>query len=298
LAVAAIALVGGLAFAFFKPPEEASGPIQTVPIGAEAPVAPDQAAAALPVAPQAAALDPATVSAGVALDAAQGAPSEEEAAESAGEDDDEAGPVAPQAAAGGDEEVGAAPAADSASAATAGAATFEIVPAASEARFYIDEVLQGADKTVVGTTDQVSGQIAVDPAAPAGARVGTILVNARTLTTDNDFRNRAIKNRILLTNEHEFVTFEPAAPVGLPEAVAVGDTLTFTLPGQLTVAGNTRETTFEVTLTVAAEDRLEGTATTTIRHADFGLTIPASRQVSAVGDEVVLELQFVAARAG
>ena len=39
---------------------------------------------------------------------------------------------------------------------------FEIDPARSEARFKINEVLNGSPKTVIGVTNQVAGQIAVD----------------------------------------------------------------------------------------------------------------------------------------
>ena len=92
---------------------------------------------------------------------------------------------------------------------------FKIVPAGSETRFLIDEVLRGDPITVVGSTDQVAGQLAVDPGDLSSAQVGVIQVNARTLTTDNQFRNRAIKNRILRTDQHEFVTFTPTEVVGL-----------------------------------------------------------------------------------
>lgn len=89
---------------------------------------------------------------------------------------------------------------------TAGAAsspsvgTYEIVAGESEARFVIDEVLNGSPFTVVGTTDQVAGQIAVDPSSADTARVGTILINARTLATDSGQRDRAIQNRVLQTD--------------------------------------------------------------------------------------------------
>src|SRR5687767_8922174 len=80
-------------------------------------------------------------------------------------------------------------------AATAGAAaapsavTLQMVQAESEARFIIDEVLNDAPKTVIGTTDQVAGEIAIDPQDPTQTRVGVIQVDARALTTDSDFRN-------------------------------------------------------------------------------------------------------------
>jgi polyisoprenoid-binding protein YceI len=99
---------------------------------------------------------------------------------------------------------------------------FEIVPAESQASFQIDELLRGALFTVVGTTDQVAGQVAVDPSDPASAQLGTIQINARTLATDDERRDRAIANRILLTDAHEYITFTPTAITGLPATATVG----------------------------------------------------------------------------
>ena len=48
----------------------------------------------------------------------------------------------------------------------------------SKASFTVDEVLRGAPFTVVGTTDQVAGQIAFDPTNPSAAQLGTITINA------------------------------------------------------------------------------------------------------------------------
>ena len=86
----------------------------------------------------------------------------------------------------------AVPIAQGSSAGTSAASTvYTIDQASSQARFTIDEVLNGSPKTVVGSTDQVAGQIAVTPTAPGTAQVGTIQIDARTLTTDSDQRNQA-----------------------------------------------------------------------------------------------------------
>ncbi len=138
---------------------------------------------------------------------------------------------------------------------------FEIVQDQSEARFIIDEVLRGAPKRVVGVTNQVAGQIVVDPANPGATQLGTIQVNARTLATDNDFRNRAIKNQILDTNNYEFVTFEPTELVGLPESVTVGQPFSFQIVGDLTIKDTTQSVTFDVTITPVSETQLQGLAT-------------------------------------
>jgi len=102
----------------------------------------------------------------------------------------------------------AATASDAATASTS-AVTLQMIQAESEARFVIDEVLNDAPKTVIGTTDQVAGEIAINPQDPTQTRVGVIQVDARALTTDSEFRNRAIKNQILETDQYEYVTFAP-----------------------------------------------------------------------------------------
>jgi polyisoprenoid-binding protein YceI len=191
----------------------------------------------------------------------------------------------------------AADATSDASALAADSVVFQIVPAESEARFIIDEVLDNQPKTVVGTTDQVAGEIALDPQNPTQTRVGTIQINARTLTTDSEFRNRAIKNQILQTDQYEFITFTPTAITGLPQSGAVGEPYTFQIAGDLTIGDVTRPVTFDVTTSAATESRLEGTATTTIAYADYGISIPQVRQVASVAEQVRLELDFVAVTA-
>jgi polyisoprenoid-binding protein YceI len=171
---------------------------------------------------------------------------------------------------------------------------FQIDPNASSAEFVIDEILRGSPKTVVGTTNQVAGQIAADLKDLDAAQVGTITINARTLTTDADGRNRMLQNQILQTDQHELITFAPKQMVGLPETAAVGQTFTLQMVGDLTIRGTTRETTFDVAVTPTADNRLEGTALSTIRYADWGVSIPQVPSVAGVEDQVDLRLSFVA----
>jgi polyisoprenoid-binding protein YceI len=225
LGVVLLAIVAGVvAYSFLKTPEEASGPIEAVPVGEEQPES----------------------ESGIALGS------------------------------------------------SADSMIFEIVQTESEARFLIDEVLNGSPNTVVGVTDQVAGEIAVYPDDPTRSRIGTIRVNARTLTTDNDFRNRAIKNRILNTDAYEFVTFTPTALVGLPASAALGESYAFRVVGDLTVRDVTRPVTFDATIKPTSDTRLEGSARTTVLYPDFGLSIPKVPSVASVEDEVILELDFVA----
>ena len=176
------------------------------------------------------------------------------------------------------------------------AVLFNINPEESEARFFIDEVLRGDDKTVVGVTNQVAGQIGVDFENPAATAVGPIQVSTRTLATDNSFRNRAIQNRILLTGLYEFVTFTPTKINGLPAAISPGERVTFEMAGDLTITAYSQPATFLVTAVLTSEDRLEGSAATTIQRKPFDLRIPSATGVAEVSEDVILELDFVAVR--
>lgn len=269
MVVLAVIALAALAFAVFRTPEQASAPIEAVPLIVETSEPTAVVAAPATVQPTA------TPEPAVAPTATQ--------------------PVADPTAAPTEESTAEAPATAPPEPASAAAlALFEIVQSESEARFIIDEVLRGAPKRVIGVTDQVAGQIAIDAANPSAAQVGVVQVNARTLTTDNDFRNRAIKNQILDTNTFEFVTFEPTELVGMPASVAVGQPFSFQIVGDLTIKDTTQSVTFDVTLTPVSESRIEGLATTTFPYRDFGLRIPDSPSVDTVADDVTLELAFVA----
>jgi polyisoprenoid-binding protein YceI len=263
----ALIAVAALAFSVFRTPEEASAPLTaaTLTIETSAPAA---------VATEPPAVEPTATPAPVAAPA-ETEPAAEPTASPAEEPTAAAEPTAEPAAA-------AAP------------MLFEIVQAESEARFIIDEVLRGSPVRVVGVTNQVAAQIAIDPANPAATQLGEVRVNVRTLATDNEFRNRAIRNQILDTNSYEFVTFQPTELLGLPDAVTVGQPFSFQVVGDLTVKDVTQPVTFDVTVTPVSETRIEGVATTTFPYRDFGVRIPEVPSVDLVADDVTLELAFVA----
>jgi polyisoprenoid-binding protein YceI len=298
IAVILIAAIGLVAYSFLKTPEEASAPIEAIPIAAEADESSVAEASSVTLEATEAAVEPTAVvepepqaDPDVETATPQPEPQEVEAspeADDALDADTEATVVTETPAEASNQED------EPAEEMSASVITFEIVPGGSEARFVIDEVLRGTPKTVVGATDQVAGQLALDPIDLSSAQVGTIQVNARTLATDNDFRNRAVKNRILLTDSYEFVTFTPTEVIGLPETGAVGETYTFQIAGDLTITDVTRPVTFDVAASATSETQIEGTATTAFLYTDFDLFIPDAPAVDTVDDEVRLELDFVA----
>jgi polyisoprenoid-binding protein YceI len=174
------------------------------------------------------------------------------------------------------------------------ATVFAIDPATSQVRFQLDEDLRGVRTTVVGTTSQVAGELSVSLADLTQTQVGVIQINARTLATDNNFRNRAIQNEILDTDQFEFISFMPTGIEGLPASIALGETATFSLVGELTIRDVTLPATFTVEATAVSDSQIAGTASAVVNRADFGLQIPSVPNVANVEEEVELYIDFTA----
>ena len=176
----------------------------------------------------------------------------------------------------------------------AGSQTFVIVAQESEARFIINEMLLGQPKTVIGTTNALSGELTVDVANPAASAIGPIQIDAGTFVTDNNNRNGAIRRFILQSNQHQFITFNATELTGLPDAVSVGGEIEFEITGDLTVRDITNPVLFIVTMQVVSESELRGTAATIVARDAFELTIPQVPSVANVGEEFIIEFDFVA----
>lgn len=171
---------------------------------------------------------------------------------------------------------------------------YQIAPDESTASFRLSEDLRGQRVEVVGTTNQVAGELAVNPSDLTTAQIGVIRVNARTFATDSSNRDRAIRNFILNTDQYEFITFTPVEIEGLAGNGALDQPFTFTIQGDLTIRDVTRPVVFEATVRAESAERLVGIATTTVRRSDYNLQIPSVPFVANVSDEVVLTLEFVA----
>ena len=180
--------------------------------------------------------------------------------------------------------------------AEAAATTFDIDKTQSSVQFELDELLRNEPKHVVGTTSEVAGQVLIDFDDPSQSQLGTVVINVRTLSTDSSFRDRAIRGQILnsSSDENEFAEFSPTGIDGLPASVGVGDTIPLTITGDFLLSGVTQPVTFDVSVVIAAEDRIEISGTAQVLRSDFGLTIPNVPQVADVTDEVQLVIELVA----
>jgi polyisoprenoid-binding protein YceI len=175
-----------------------------------------------------------------------------------------------------------------------GLTVFQISQTDSNAQFTIYEELMGQPKNVVGTTNQVAGQIGVNFSDLSTAQVGEIKIDARTLATDSNQRNRMIQNRILNTGSFEYITFTPTQISGLSGSAKTGQPFQFQITGNLTIQGVTKPVTFNVTAQAVSNSQISGTATATVQRSDFNLQIPNVPQVANVGQQVSLQIDFVA----
>lgn len=178
-------------------------------------------------------------------------------------------------------------------------ALYRINQEESEVRFRINEILMGTPTEVIGATQQVAGDFIVNFSDPPASQLGEIAINARTLKTDNEFRDQSIRGQILQTGQpdNEFIRFTPTELTAMTtDPVGVGETVAFDIIGNLTVKGTTNQVTFNATVTLESEDRISGTASATILYADYGINIEAPPNVSGIEDNVIIEIDFVALR--
>ena len=186
-----------------------------------------------------------------------------------------------------------------ASAAQSSMTVFNISTDQSKVSFTLNEVLNGSQNTVVGTTNQIAGQIAVDFSNPTNSQIGEMRIDARTLATDSSMRDRMIRGQILQSaqDQYEFISFKPTAITGLPTSATMGTAFSFQVTGDLTIRDVTKPVTFDVTVTPNSQSEIAGKATATVQRDDFGLTIPNVPSVTSADQDVKLEIDFVAAAA-
>ncbi|MYH55538.1 MAG: YceI family protein [Acidimicrobiia bacterium] len=176
------------------------------------------------------------------------------------------------------------------------ATIYRIDQSESSVRFEIDEILNGAPFRVVGTTSEVAGEMLIDFENPSRSRLGTVVINVRTLSTDSSFRDRAMRGPILgsARDEYEFAQFEPTDIEGLPDQVNPGEEIPLTITGNFTLSGVSNTLTFNAKVKVVSDDRVEVTGTATVLRSDYGLNIPNVPSVTDVADEILLAVDLVA----
>ena len=161
------------------------------------------------------------------------------------------------------------------------------------ARYKVEEVLarQGF-KVATGETSEVVGRIVFDADGAIFADESSIVIQAGTLKTDNDRRDRYVREQTLQTAMYPEIIFHPTSTEGLPSPLSeASGEVEFTLSGDLTIRNQTRPVTWDVTAEFG--DSITGLAVIDINFEQFGMDKPSVAVVVSVGDTIRLELDFV-----
>ena len=176
--------------------------------------------------------------------------------------------------------------------------TFKVRQNDSKATFRVREQLAGRQlpNDAVGSTTNVTGQLALAPDGTLLPNASKITVDMSSLATDNRMRDQFIKQNTLQTSRFPTAEFLPTKVEGLPTPLPASGEHTFRLTGLMTVRGVQKEITWDVTARRAANELL-GKATTAVKFGDFGMQPPRVASVLSITDEIRLELDLAASQA-
>jgi len=179
---------------------------------------------------------------------------------------------------------------------TASAGTWTVTDK-SKATIRVREQLVGvslpSDAILTATGAKGSFELNADGTFESGSK---ITFDLTTLTSDERDRDNFIKNDTLQVRQFPTAGFVPTKTSGLVLPLATSGTFTFTLTGNITIRGKTKEVTFDVT---AKRDGSDLTATATAnpswKFGDFGMTAPSVPfRVLSVTDEIRASIDIVA----
>ncbi len=190
----------------------------------------------------------------------------------------------------------AASSATAAPAASNDATLYRIDATQSEVRYEVNETfLQGNRlNTAIGRTKGVAGDILINMTDPAKSQIGEIVIDISQFTSDESRRDNFIRNNGLESAKYPQATFKTTSIDGLPAKINIGDEVSFTITGDLTVKQTTKPVTWQVTLKFN-DQNISGTATTQILMSDFGVG-PLKLPILQTEDNVKLTFDFVATK--
>ena len=166
-------------------------------------------------------------------------------------------------------------------------------------RYRVSEILTGVDfeSDAVGNTASITGSLIILPDGAIGSG-SNITVDLTTLKSDQAFRDLLLGMVILETKSFPTLDFVPKQINGLDgplPSLDVPQPIGFTMVGDVTLKGITKETTWNV-VGVLNGTTVSGRATTTVLFSDFSLTKPEIPFLASIADEIELEIEFTAKR--
>ena len=166
-------------------------------------------------------------------------------------------------------------------------------------RYRVSETLTGVDfeSDAVGNTEDITGSLIILPDGSIDSQ-SKITIDLTTLKSDQAFRDLLLGMVILETKSFPTLDFVPKQINGLDgplPSLDVPQPIGFTMVGDVTLKGITKETTWNV-VGVLNGTTVSGRATTTVLFSDFSLIKPEIPFLASIADEIELEIEFTAKR--
>ncbi|MCI0778351.1 MAG: YceI family protein [Chloroflexi bacterium] len=177
-----------------------------------------------------------------------------------------------------------------------GVLTYRIIPEESEAAYFADEQLASLSlpSTAKGATNEIEGVffLTEDGFALASEPISTFTIDLTSLKSNESRRDTRVQ-QALETGIYPTATFTIASVAGYDDSIPDGEEQVLTLGGVLDIHGVQNQVTWDVR---ARRDGnvITALATITFRFDDFGIRPPSFAGFVSVGDDLTLQLQFVA----
>jgi polyisoprenoid-binding protein YceI len=183
------------------------------------------------------------------------------------------------------------PAAEGAADPVAGGAsvdgTWTVTPE-SEFGYRVKEVLFGVNTTAAGRSNEITGSMTIEGTTVTDA---SFTVDVESITSDESRRDNQFRNRMMEVYRYPEATFTLTAPIEFGAVPPVGEQITASATGDLTLHGVTRPVTFDVTAE-AGDDRIGVLGNIPVRFADYDIENPSMSGITTE-DNGLLEFVLV-----
>lgn len=175
-----------------------------------------------------------------------------------------------------------------------GETVYRIDPTRSQLTYAVEEKLFGQDAhEAEGSTNGISGDLAINTEDPAASRVGQIVVNVEQLHSDNDLRDARLRAANLGSHDYPLAYLTVSDLTDMPAKVTPGEPTHFKLNSQLTVRKTPAPVTWDVDATLDG-GTLDATATAKVKMSTFGIGPISIAGLVSTSDDVTLTMKLTA----
>ena len=163
------------------------------------------------------------------------------------------------------------------------------------ARYMVGEQLarRTLPNDAIGETPDVEGTIVFTPDGDVDQEQSRITVGLAGLTSDEDRRDRYVRDRLFDTSKFPNAELTVTGVSGLPWPLPDSGQATFQITGDLTLRDVSRPVTWDATVQIDGGS-VTGQATTVVTFDQFEMSKPSFGFIISVEDEIRLELDITA----